>query len=149
MNQKTEFRSHVSARHRVELERLVFFNVVQERFASDIVDAVEMFGAPEIVSDGPDRLRVCVAGLPEAQSLFAVDSVTGRPMGIAIYTRPDLEHITVLHVSISAEYASGGVLSDQNLLLRLLREVRRSTRRVKGVRRLNLYYGRSREALPA
>ncbi len=46
-----------------------------------------------------------------------------------------------MHLSIDAEYASGGTRSGEQLLLRLLREVRRSTRRVKGVRRVELYYG--------
>ncbi|HEY6641671.1 hypothetical protein [Povalibacter sp.] len=144
MRNEIEFRSHVSRKHRVALEGLVFFNSCQARVAACIADAVEMFGAPEIVPEDPDRLRLRIAGMQEAQCLFAVDKETGKPVGVAIYIRPDLEHITVLHLSIAAEYASGGLFSDEHLLLRLLREVRRSTRRMKGVRRLELYYGRNR-----
>jgi hypothetical protein len=143
MAEQIEFQSHVSVSQRSALEALVFFNSCQGRVASCIADAVETFGAPEIVAVR-DRLRVQIADQPEVQSLLAVEKDTGRPVGVAVYMRADLEHITVMHLSIAAEYASGGPRSDEQLLLRLLREVRRSTRRMKGVRRLELYYVKGR-----
>ena len=146
MRNEIEFRSHIPAKQRIALEGLVFFNSCQARVAASIADAVEMFGAPAIVPEDPDRLRVAIAGMDDTQCLFAIEKASGKPVGVAIYIRPDLEHITVLHLSIAAEYASGGLLADEQLLLRLLKEVRRSTRRMKGVRRLELYYGRNRNA---
>jgi len=143
MTEKIEFQSHVAVAQRPALEALLFFNSCQERVASCIADAVETFGAPEIVA-ARDRLRVQITDQPDVQSLFAIEKSTGRPVGVAVYVRPDLEHITVMHLSIAAEYASGGPRSDEQLLLRLLREVRRSTRRMKGVRRLELYYVKGR-----
>jgi hypothetical protein len=140
-----EFKSHVPRSQRAALEALVFFNSCQDRYAACIAEAVERFGAPEIVADG-DRLRVRVTGLSDVQCLFAVDPGTGRPVGLAVYMRADLEHITVVHLGIAAEYASGGPKSADQLLLRLLREVRRSTRRMKGVRRLELFYIKERTA---
>jgi len=88
-----------------------------------------------------------VAGLPDVQSLFAIDEATGGPIGVAIYTRPDLEHISVLHIGLAEEYCSGGVREGTNLLLRLVREIRRSSKRVKGVRRLSVHYGTQRQRL--
>ena len=143
MSTKIEFKSHVSQQQRQALEALVFFNSCQERVAECIADAVATFGAPEIVADR-DRLRIQVADLHDVQSLFAIEKATGRPVGVAVYMRPDLEQITVMHLGIAAEYASGGPRADEQLLLRLLREVRRSTRLVKGVRRLELFYVRGR-----
>ena len=87
-------------------------------------------------------------GLPDVQSLFAIDSETGQPVGVAVYARQDIEHVTVVHIGITAEFASGGPRAGEQLLLKLLREVRRSTRRVKGVRRLELFYGSGRTATP-
>lgn len=142
MSDNIEFKSYVSLTQRPMLEALVFFNACQERVAACIAEAVETFGAPEIVADR-DRLRIQVADLHDVQSLFAIEK-SGRPVGVAVYIRPDLEHITVMHLGITAEYASGGPRADEQLLLRLLREVRRSTRRVKGVRRLDLYYVKGR-----
>lgn len=141
MTDKIEFRSHVSVAQRQALEALVFFNSCQDRVASCIAEAVETFGAPEIVADR-ERLRIRIPNHSDVQSLFAIESYSGRPVGVAVYLRADLENITVLHLGIAAEYASGGPRADEQLLLRLLREVRRSTRRVKGVRRLELYYVR-------
>lgn len=137
-----EFRSHVSAAQRTALEALLFFNSCQGRVSDSIASAIERFGAPEIVAD-KDRLRIHMRDLPDVQSLFAIDVKSGRPVGVAVYARQDVEHVTVMHLTIAAEFASGGPRANEQLLLRLLREVRRSTRRVKGVRRMELYYGRS------
>ena len=139
------FASHVAANQRGSLESLVYFNSCQSRVADGIVDAVERFGPLEIVADG-ERLRVRVGALPEAQSLFAVEAASGRPVGVAVYSRADLHHFTVVHLGVAAEFASGGKRAHEQLLLRLLRELRRSSRRIKGVRHLELYYlsGRDR-----
>jgi hypothetical protein len=145
MRDTIEFQSHVPRAQRTALEALVFFNSCQDRYAACIAEAVERFGSPEIVADG-DRLRVRVAGMNDVQCLFAVERATGRPVGVAVYLRADLEHITVVHLGIAGEYASGGPKATEQLLLRLLREVRRSTRRMKGVRRLELFYIKERAA---
>lgn len=145
MRDTFDFKSHVHRSQQAALEALVFFNSCQERYAACIAAAVERFGAPEIAVDG-ERLRLRVPGLTDAQCLFAVERGSGRPVGVAVYIRADLEHITVVHLGIAAEYASGGRRCADQLLLRLLREVRRSTRRVKGVRRLELFYNKERAA---
>ena len=143
MRNTVEFKSNVPKARRAALEALVFFNSCQDRYADCIAEAVERFGSPEIVADG-DRLRVRLSNLDDVQSLFAIEAGTGRPVGVALYMRADLEHITVVHLGLAPEYASGGARSDEQLLLRLLREVRRSTRRMKGVRTLELFYIKER-----
>jgi hypothetical protein len=147
MDTTIEFKSYVPAAQRSALEALLFFNSCQARVSDCIANAVERFGSPEIVADG-DRLRIHMKNMNDVQSLFAIEAQTGRPVGVAVYTRQDVEHVTVMHIGIAAAYASGGPRSGQQLLLRLLREVRRSTRRVKGVRRLELYYASRRTAAP-
>jgi hypothetical protein len=143
MRTPVSYTSRVAALHRSTLERLLFFNGCQGRVAQGIVDAIDKYGPPEIhVEDG--WLRVRVASLPEVQSLFVVDDATGVPLGVAIYTRADLEHITVLHIGLSEEFCAGGEREGLNLLLRLMREIRRSSKRVKGVRRLSVHYGTQR-----
>lgn len=141
MKANIEFTSHIARAQSEALEALIFFNSCQKRVADCIAHAVDEFGYPQIVADG-DRLRIRIGDIEGAQTLFAVEAATGRPVGVAVYARPDLEHITVMHLGIAAAYASGGARAHEQLLLRLLREVRRSTRRVKGVRRLELYYVR-------
>jgi hypothetical protein len=143
MSADIEFKSHVNIAQRAALEALLYFNACQCRVSERIAHAVEKFGAPEIVADR-DRLRIYLKHYPEVQSLFAIERATGKPVGVAIYTRENLEHITVMHIGVAGEYASGGPRAGAQLLLRLLREVRRSTRRVKGVRSLELYYAARR-----
>src|SRR5215831_12321365 len=138
------FASHVVAKQRISLESLVYFNSCQSRVAEGIVDAVERFGPLEIVEDR-GRLRIRVGGLPEAQALFAIEATSGRPVGVAVYVRPDLKHMTVVHLGVAAEFASGGMRSNEQLLLRLLRELRRCSRRIKGVQHFELYYASGRE----
>lgn len=139
MTANIRFASFVAAVERRHLEALVFFNATQQRVLNGIVDAIEKFGAPEIVEEG-DKLRVRVAGNPEAQSLFAVDAVSGRPLGMAVYLRSDLESMAVLHLGIAEEFTTDGPRSGEHLLLRLVRELHRSSRRLKGVRRMEVLY---------
>jgi hypothetical protein len=137
------FASHVSIAHRSALEMLVYFNAAQDRVAQGIVDAVERFGAPEIACDG-DRLRIRMAGLADAQSLFALDAETGRPVGVAVYARPDLQNMLIVHVGVAAEFAVGGKRAHEQLLLKMLRELHRCSRRIKGVERIELPYAAAR-----
>ena len=134
-----EFASRVARHQRPALEQLLFFNGCQQRVARDIVDVIDKYGPPEIFDDG-EGLRVRVASLPEVQCLFALERASGRPIGVAVYMRADLEHVTVLHLGVAEEYCAGGRHDSANLLLRLVREVRRTSRRIKGVRRLEVAY---------
>jgi hypothetical protein len=140
MGDSIAFESRVRQQHRRALERLLFFNGCQSRVLHGIVAAIERYGPPEIVTEG-EFLRLRVGALQDVQTLFAIDTATGRPIGVAVYLRADLEHITVLHLGISEEYCAGGPQAAVKLPLRLMREVRRSSRRMKGVRRLRVLYG--------
>jgi hypothetical protein len=148
MRATVTFTSKVGIEHRETLEGLLFFNGCQSRVARGIVDVIDRYGPPEIQADG-EWMRVKVAGLPDVQSLFAVDTATGRPLGVAVYVRADLEHVSVLHLGLSEEYCAGGEREQLNLLLRLMKEIRRSSRRVKGVRRLNVLYAEQRSRTDA
>lgn len=139
MAAKIRFTSFVEAEERSNLEALVFFNAIQDRVLSGIIDAIKKFGPPEIVEEGA-KLRVRVTGNAEAQSLFAVDAASGRPLGIAVYLRSDLESMAVLHLGIAEEFATDGPRAGEHLLFRLLRELRRCSRRLKGVRRMEVVY---------
>ena len=138
-----EFKSYVSAHYRADLEELVYFNSGQTRVLESLIEAVERFGTPEIETSG-QKLSVVLRKLPEAQTLFAV-AETGRPLGLVTYMRPDHEHLMILHVSVGAEFARGGVFCRNQLLLRMLREIRRCGRRMKGVKRVKLYYQSERQ----
>ena len=134
-----DFTSRVPRHKRPALERLVFFNGCQDRVARDIVDVIDKYGPPELIDDG-EGLRVRVGTMPDVQCLFAIERDTNRPIGVAVYVRPDLEHVTVLHLGVAEDYCAGGPHESVNLPLRIVREVRRSSRRMKGVRRFEVAY---------
>ena len=142
-NGDIEFKSHVSIQFRRELEELVYFNAGQTRVLESLIEAVEKFGTPEIESRG-QQLKVVLRKLPEAQTLFAI-AETGRPLGLVTYMRPDHEHLMILHISVSADFARGGAFCRNQLLLRMLREIRRCSRRMKGINRVELYYQAERQ----
>ena len=144
MGLSVNFVSRVPREKRHALEQLLFFNGCQARFARDIVDVIDKYGPPEIYDDG-EGLRVRVPSLPDVQSLFAIEKETGRPLGLAVYMRADLEHVTVLHLGLGEEYCAGGPREGLKLLLQLMREVRRTSRRIKGVRRLQVLYRTQRQ----
>jgi hypothetical protein len=143
MGETVAYEAKLDANQRHALERLLFFNGCQSRVLQHIVDAIDQYGAPEIVREG-NALRVTVGDLQGVQSLFAVDSVTRRLLGVAVYVRADHEHVTVLHVGIAEECCAGGPREGLMLLLRLLRELRRTSRRLRGVRRVKILYGSPR-----
>ena len=143
MGDAVAYESKLAVFHRHALERLLFFNGCQSRVVQSIVDAIDQYGVPEIVRDG-DGLRVRVGDLQGVQSLFAIDFATGRPLGVAVYVRADHEHVTVLHVGIAEECCAGGPREGLMLLLRLMREVRRTSRRLRGVRRVKVLYATPR-----
>jgi hypothetical protein len=134
-----DFTSRIPRHRRQALERLLFFNGCQDRVARDIVDAIDRYGPPEIVDDG-EGLRVRLVSMPEASSIFAVEPESGRVIGVAVYIRADQEHVTVVHLGVAEDYCSGGLHEAANLPLRLVREVKRTSRRIKGVRRLEVAY---------
>lgn len=138
-----EFKSRVPAPKRQAVERLLFFNGCQGRVARDIVDVIDRYGPPELVDEG-DGLHARLASVPESQCLFAIEVGSQRPIGVAVYIRADLEHVTVVHLCVAEDYCAGGINESVNLPLRLVREVRRSSRRIKGVRRLELAYSAQR-----
>jgi hypothetical protein len=143
MGDTVAYQSRLVLSQRYALERLLFFNGCQSRVVQGIVDAIDRYGAPEIVRDG-DGLRVRVGDLEGVQSLFAIDLASGRLLGVAVYVRADHEHVTVLHVGIAEECCAGGPREGLMLLLRLMREVRRTSRRLRGVRRVKVLYGAPR-----
>ena len=111
---------------------------------------VSMMAAMMLPGATPAVLRLAHAnGRVRAVLLFVGSYLAVWALvGVAVYARQDIEHVTVVHIGITAEFASGGPRAGEQLLLKLLREVRRSTRRVKGVRRLELFYGSGRTATP-
>jgi len=135
--------SRISPQHRAALENLLFFNSRQHRVLDGIKYSIERYGAPELV-EREGSLRVEVPTLPEVQSLFAVRAQDGKPVGVAVFAREAPDRFVVLHVVVLPENDGAGSEPACRLLLRLLHEVRHAARRVRGVEKVELLYGRAR-----
>jgi hypothetical protein len=139
------FVSSLPAEHYHQLEVLLFFNGRQHRVRKGIENAIDRYGAPEIVADG-QQLRVRVAGDTDAQCLFAVEreGKMSRPVGVILYVRDSFERITVLHLVVAEAYAVGGPRAGYNLCLRLVQAVKRIARCTSGIRHVELVYSQQR-----
>ena len=131
-----------------ELAELMFFNLRQHRFRDDIVNAIDLYGLPEIVTTD-HSLRFSVEKLGEVQSLYALDgnTATGRLAGAVIYARVSDEKIVLLHMGLAAPYQTGGPVSHKMLALKMIQRLKKAGKTLKGVRSLEILYGRRAAAL--
>jgi hypothetical protein len=138
-------KSRLPAAMQGQLEALLFFNECQHRIRQEIEATIERYGLPELVeADGYLTLRV--AGVPEVQTLYAVHEEDGRarPVGVVVYVRDSFERITVLHVGVAADYAHGGPYANEQVLRRLMQQIREVARRTAGIRHVELAYRQRR-----
>jgi len=137
------YSSVLAATRYEELAALMFFNRQQQRFQAVIVDAIERYGVPEIVvRDG--ALRFTVGDLGEVQTLYALDgdAARGRLAGVMLYARIAPEKVVLLHIGVAPEYGADGPHSERLLALRLVEQLKQASRAIKGVRELEIVYGR-------
>ena len=137
--------SCVPAQYHAALEKLVFFNPRQSVAHEAIARAVEAYGAPSIVSTD-DGLRVAVTRRDDVQCLFALKAGGRTPQlaGMVMYLRTSPEEVTVLHVGVS-ERCSRGRRAGLEVVTVLIRAVRAAAHRLRGVRRLSMFYLQRRE----
>jgi hypothetical protein len=133
--------SRVAPSQRAALEHLLFFNPQQDTHRRHIVDVLDRYGLPEIYAQD-DALRVRVGAGRDVQSLYAT-LPSGRPVGCALFTRESEDSFVVLHLVIEPQYSAQGEHAACNVLLKLLSAGRASARRTRGVRVIELLYGRN------
>ena len=137
------YTSVVSPSRYDELADLMFYNLRQHLFRDDIVNAIDRYGLPEIVTTD-HALRFSVEKLGEVQSLYAFDgnAATGCLAGAMLYARVSDDKIVLLHMGIAAEYQTGGSESHKMLALKMIRRLKKVGKTLKGVHRLEILYGR-------
>jgi hypothetical protein len=131
-----------------ELADLMFFNLSQHRVRDDIVNAIELYGMPEIVTT-EHSLRFSVERLGEGQTLYAFDGEgeAGKLVGAVLYARVSADKIVLLHMGVAPAYAAGGRESSRLLALKMIERLKRACRSLKGVRQLEILYGRRATAI--
>ena len=144
------FSSLLTSGYREALEALLYFNPQQGRVREAISATVDLYGFPQVVSDG-GLLRVSVGSWSKVQALFALDrDAPGRELsGVIVYVRESIETIAILHVAVAGDYSASGLHAGELLTLRLINKVKEIASRVKGVRTVTLLYqGGRRSQIP-
>jgi hypothetical protein len=135
------FSSSLPLEHREEAERILFFNLQQEKMKDGIRTVSKTYGLPKLVAEG-DRLHLTVASEVRVQALFAVAS--GRngetPVGAIVFTRED-NALVALYMAVHEDYSATGKRARDKLMIKLLKELESIARRVRGVDALHLYLG--------
>lgn len=131
--------------HRRALERMLFFHPEQGRFRRSLVDSVARLGTPRIVVER-GCLRIELPGLPAAQSLYAVSPgpLRERLLGAVVFTRTCDEELEILHIVVRGDCTLAGTGGSDSVAFSLMDQLCRIARRINGVRRVRLAYGRGR-----
>jgi hypothetical protein len=127
----------LAVEQRAALEHLLFFNANQHRALPGIQQSIESYGLPEII-EHQGSLRIRVGNLENVRTLFAVSEL-GPPLGVAVFVHLSNERVVVLHLVVEPRLRS---TSDVNtpVLLELMREIRSTARRLRGVDRVECVY---------
>lgn len=139
-----EFTSSVDASLWKDVEALFYFHPRQRELVDPIKACIDRFGVPEILRRG----RRVYLGIPQndAQCLFACHRRRpGVPVGVVVYLRTSADLLQILHLVVHPAYEQHGQRGQHaalGLTRQLVGEVRALARRIGGVRRVQLPYGR-------
>ncbi|MGA2254961.1 MAG: hypothetical protein ABSG53_09885 [Thermoguttaceae bacterium] len=133
------FTSILDQTYQDALDALLFFNGNQKKVLDGASLAVEHYGMPRVLASN-DRLWVTFDSGIEAQSLFVLEQAEVRPrlIGVVVYTREG-DTLAVLFAAIHEDYSSGGCREEEVLFWRILDEVSRISRRIKGITSIRLF----------
>ena len=141
------FTSSLPSSYRDALERLVFFNPNQLHMAGGITRALDLYGSPEIVR-GSEGLTVTVQGSRDVQCLFALDPAQNSEApvlaGMLMFLRATVEEVLVVHIAVASTHSQRRRIG-RGVVFPLIRVVRASARRLRGVRWLRLLYTDDRQ----
>jgi hypothetical protein len=135
--------SRLGAEHRAALEELLFFNRLQSTVRTRIVATIERYGMPRVVVR--DRLlRIELDGSAEVQSVFAVAPAgeSPGPVGVAVFLREGEERFVIVHVGVAEVFSAAGERANEHVFFHLINAIRDAARRTRGVRSIDLFYGR-------
>ncbi len=148
---KVRYVSFLPKAFRKDLEELLFFHPDQGRFQKTIVESVNRFGVPAIVShEQTGGLGISIGALGPVQSLFALASEDGTEehlAGAILFHRAQPELVEILHLVVAPDYLLQGGSSRPAVAIELIETVRAAARRIKGVERVCLHYSRGQPTL--
>lgn len=136
------FSSTLPLEHRAQAERILFFNLQQEKVKDGIRVVSELYGLPKLVVED-ERLHLVVSKAVSVQALFVIarsrDGLED-PVGAIVFTRED-NALIALYMAVHEDFSATGPRSDAKLMIKMLKELEGIARRVRGVDTLKLYLG--------
>jgi len=135
------FSSSLPTEHREEAERILFFNLQQEKMKDGIRAVSKTYGLPKLVAED-DRLHMTVGSDVSVQTLFVSARGHGgdTPVGAIVFTRED-DALVALYMAVHEDYSATGKFASDKLMIKMLKELEGIARRVRGVDTLRLYLG--------
>lgn len=140
-----KFCSKIQKDLRLELEELLYLNSRQHLLVTEIERAVERFGQPVIMECGSD-LEVKVTKDPNAQVLYSVARVGlfETLAGLMIYTRTNFRTLSLIHIAVHERFCfPNNSSSGERVCFLLIDELRSIAKRIRGIERIEMLYGRS------
>lgn len=137
------FQSSIPAYLKTELERLLFFNPSQRRYAEHIIKSVDRIGKLEILQN-ESKLSLAVSENIQVQNLFVFDQICNYSktlVAAAIYTRHPLDRLLLLHIAVDPNYALGGIYEDCLVTFQLIQKIIAIGKTIKGVDKIEIIYG--------
>jgi hypothetical protein len=131
------FSSSLPVEHREEAERILFFNLQQEKMKDGIRAVSKTYGLPKLVAED-DGLHMTVSSGISVQTLFV--TTRGRPVGAIVFTREDTA-LVALYMAVHEDFSATGKYAGDKLMIKMLKELQSIARRVRGVDALYLYLG--------
>lgn len=135
------FSSSLPIEHRDEAERILFFNLQQEKMAEGIRVVSKAYGLPKLVATH-DRLHMTVSKGIAVQTLFVTARGHGgdRLVGAIVFTR-EVDALVAIYMAVHEDYSASGPCAGEKLMIKMLKELESIARRVRGVETLHLYLG--------
>jgi hypothetical protein len=135
------FSSSLPLEHREEAERILFFNLQQEKMKDGIRAVSQTYGLPKLVAED-ERLHMTTAKGLAVQTLFVTARGIGAdgPVGAIVFTREE-NALVALYMAVHEDFSATGKYAGEKLMIKMLKELEGIARRVRGVEVLKLYLG--------
>lgn len=121
-----EYTSIIDVSHKESIEALLFFNEMQNAYAREIEQSINMFGLPGIYEkNGLLRIKL---GENESQAIYAI--ADRQVVGIIVYTIDTKDSLFIAHIAISSDFNFKGKHADSFLAAALMGKVVESARKL-------------------
>jgi hypothetical protein len=119
-----------------QLERMFYFNNNQEKCCLNIIMAIELYGIPNIINKN-NSLFIAFEKV-DCQNLFVIKN--GELVGALVFYRNKPENIDLIHIAIDEKYSSTGEYVDNILFLKMINELKKIARMIKGIKTITIKY---------